>query len=79
MLAAAVLFHFSLIQSLPATGYLTHADKLMLGVYVSLLLNMLSTWLFMLGDEEYQEKVFRLARTIVPIVTFFVMVAATIL
>jgi len=40
MLAAAVLFHYSLIQSLPATGYLTHADKLMLGVYVSLLI----TW-----------------------------------
>ena len=32
MLAAAVLFHYSLMQSLPATGYLTRADKVMLGL-----------------------------------------------
>ena len=44
MLAAAVLFHFALMQELPATSYLTRADKLMLGVYVSLALGMLSTW-----------------------------------
>ena len=52
MLAAAVLFHYSLIQSLPATGYLTRADKLMLGVYLSLLLNMASTWALLLFEEE---------------------------
>ncbi len=79
MLAAAVLFHFSLIQSLPATGYLTHADKLMLGVYVSLLLNMASTWLMLLGEEEHAARVFRGARTLVPILTAFVMVAAIII
>ncbi|MFO0678518.1 MAG: hypothetical protein U0169_18415 [Polyangiaceae bacterium] len=78
MLAAAVLFHYSLIQSLPATGYLTHADKLMLGVYVSLMLNMLSTWLFMLGEEEWVAAVFRWARILVPVITLFVMVAACI-
>ena len=41
MLAGAVLFHFALMQELPATSYLTRADKLMLGVYTSLLLGML--------------------------------------
>jgi hypothetical protein len=78
MLAAAVLFHFSLIQSLPATGYLTHADKLMLGVYVSLLMNMASTWLLLLGDERWMEHVFKVARTVVPVLTAIVMVLAVV-
>ena len=78
MLAAAVLFHFSLIQSLPATGYLTHADKLMLGVYLSLLLNMGSTWMLMLGDERWMEHVFRVARTAVPILTAIIMILAVV-
>ncbi len=79
MLAAAVLFHFSLIQSLPATGYLTHADKLMLGVYLSLLLNMGSTWLLMLGDERWMEHVFKGARTLVPILTAIIMILAVVI
>jgi hypothetical protein len=78
MLAAAVLFHYSLIQSLPATAYLTHADKLMLGVYVSLLMNMASTWALLLFDEEGQHKVFTFARTWVPIATAVVMVLAVV-
>lgn len=78
MLAAAVLFHYSLTQALPATGYLTRADKLMLGVYVSLLLNMASTWIFMIVDEEKVEDVFRTARTWVPIATVVVMGAACV-
>ena len=79
MLAAAVLFHFSLIQSLPATGYLTHADKLMLGVYVALLLNMGSTWMLMLGDERWMDHVFKAARWAVPIFTTVIMVLAVVL
>ncbi len=79
MLAAAVLFHFSLIQSLPATGYLTHADKLMLGVYVSLLLNMGSTWMLLLGDERWMDRVFRYARTLVPILTALIMALSVVL
>ena len=78
MLAAAVLFHYSLIQSLPATGYLTHADKLMLGVYISLLLNMTSTWMCLLGDEKWAEMVFHKSRTIVPILTGIAMLLAVI-
>lgn len=77
MLAAAVLFHFSLMQELPATSYLTRADKLMLGVYVSLSLGMLSTWWMFLVKEENIDKVFRVARIAVPILTVIVMSAAT--
>lgn len=78
MLAAAVLFHYSLIQALPATGYLTRADLLMLGVYVSLLMNMGSTWFLLIVDEENLDVWFKRFRTLVPILTFFVMVAASI-
>ena len=76
MLAAAVLFHYSLIQSLPATGYLTHADKLMLGVYVSLLMNMTTTWVFMIVEEERIDFWFRFFRAWTPPATVLVMAAS---
>ncbi len=78
MLAAAVLFHYSLIQSLPATGYLTHADKLMLGVYVSLLMNMATTWVFMIVDEERIDFWFRFFRAWTPPATLLVMAASVL-
>ncbi len=77
MLAAAVLFHFSLIQALPATGYLTRADKLMLGVYVSLLLNMATTWAFLVVDEDMVETWFKRFRAWVPPLTAVVMALAS--
>ncbi len=74
MLAGAVLFHFSLTQALPATSYLTRADKLMLGVYICLLLGMMSTWMMFLVKEQRVESVFRIARVVVPTVSSIVMV-----
>ena len=76
MLAGAVLFHFALMQELPATSYLTRADKLMLGVYTSLLLGMLSTWVMFLVKEESMDRVFRIARVVVPFLTVVVMALA---
>ena len=78
MLAAAVLFHYSLVQSLPATGYLTQADKLMLGVYVSLLMNMATTWVFMIVDEERVDHWFRIFRAWTPPATLLVMLASVL-
>lgn len=78
MLAAAVLFHFALMQQLPAVSYLTRADKLMIGVYLSLLLGMLSTWCFFLVDEHNRDKVFIWARRIIPPVTVALMVFACV-
>jgi hypothetical protein len=75
MLAAAVLFHYSLTQALPATGYLTRADKLMMAVYACLLINMISTWFFMIVPEEKVNFVFRFARTWVPIASVALMAA----
>ena len=79
MLVAAVLFHYSLIQALPATGYLTPADKLMLGVYVSLLLNMISTWSLLAVSEENQDACYKFWRNYLPPFTAVVMIAAVVL
>lgn len=76
MLAGAVLFHFTLMQELPSTSYLTRADKLMLGVYISLALGMLSTWWMFLVDEQNVPKVFRIARITVPVLSMAVMALA---
>lgn len=76
MLAAAVLFHYSLMQSLPATGYLTRADKVMLALYVSLFLNMVSTWAFFVVDESKVERVFVLSRNLIPPITIAMLIAA---
>lgn len=73
MLAGAVLFHFSLMQELPSTMYLTRADKLMLAVYISLLLGMISTWWMFLVKEHNIPKVFRIARVTVPVLSLIVM------
>jgi hypothetical protein len=78
MLAAAVLFHYSLIQALPATGYLTAADKLMLGVYLCLFINMASTWVFLVIDESQLDRAFRLFRFWVPILSALIMVGTIV-
>jgi hypothetical protein len=79
MLAGAVLFHFALMQELPATSYLTRADKLMLGVYIVLLLGMLSTWCMFLVKAEHMDRVFQIARALVPALSALVMTAACML
>lgn len=76
MLAGAVLFHFALMQELPSTMYLTRADKLMLGVYVSLALGMISTWWMFLVKEERVPTVFRVARIAVPTLSAMTMALA---
>jgi hypothetical protein len=76
MLAAAVLFHYSLMQELPATSYFMRADKLMLGVYVSLLLGMISTWCMFLVKEKHVDQVFRISRIAVPLLVVLTMTLA---
>jgi hypothetical protein len=73
MLAAAVLFHFALIQQLPATGYLTRADKLMLSVYVILGFHMLISWLWFVFDEKHTERIKMLGKWIGVPVTFAIL------
>jgi hypothetical protein len=73
MLAAAVLFHFALMQELPATAYLSRADKLMMGVYLCLFMHMLSSWIWFVVDEKHTETIFRWAKYICAPLTFIIM------
>lgn len=73
MLAAAVLFHYALIQSLPATAYLTRADKLMLSVYVILGLHMFASLFWFFFDEKHTDLIFKLARLIGVPLTFIIL------
>jgi hypothetical protein len=76
MLAAAVLFHFALMQELPATAYLSRADKLMMGVYGCLFLHMLSSWIWFVFDESRTEVIFKWAKYICAPLTLIIMAVA---
>lgn len=73
MLAAAVLFHFALMQELPATAYLSRADKLMMSVYGCLFIHMLSSWIWFVVDEKHTETIFKWAKYILVPTTFAIM------
>ena len=75
MLAAAVLFHFALMQELPATPYLTRADKLMMAVYGALALHMLFTWMWFALDERHTERIFRFGKRVGVPLTFALLAA----
>jgi hypothetical protein len=79
MLAAAVLFHFALMQELPATAYLSRADKLMMGVYGCLFLHMLSSWIWFVLDESKTDTVFKWAKYICAPLTFVIMALAILI
>jgi hypothetical protein len=75
MLAAAVLFHFALMQELPATPYLTRADKLMMAVYAILALHMLLSWLWFAMAERHTERIFWFGKRVGVPLTFAILVA----
>ena len=79
MLAAAVLFHFALMQELPATAYLSRADKLMMGVYACLFLHMLSSWIWFIFDERRTEMIFKWTKYICAPITIVIMAVAVVL
>lgn len=79
MLAAAVLFHFALMQELPATAYLSRADKLMMAVYACLFLHMLSSWIWFTVDEKHIETLFKWAKYICAPLTFIMMACGILL
>lgn len=79
MLAAAVLFHFALMQELPATAYLSRADKLMMSVYACLFLHMLSSWIWFVFDEKHIETLFKWAKWVCAPLTFVIMACGILL
>lgn len=79
MLAAAVLFHFALMQELPATAYLSRADKLMMAVYGCLGMHMLGSWIWFVFDEKHTETIFKWAKYICAPLTFVIMAVGILL
>lgn len=75
MLAAAVLFHFALMQQLPATPYLTRADKLMMAVYAVLALHMSISWLWFALPERFTDRIFAIGKWIGVPLTFALLTA----
>jgi hypothetical protein len=66
MLASAVLFHYTIVQGLPPTAYLTGADKIMIAVYCGLMINLIATWCFFFIDEKYHNRIYMLGKYLVP-------------
>jgi hypothetical protein len=79
MLAAAVLFHFALMQALPATPYLTRADKLMMSVYVILGLHMVISLMWFFFAEKHQDRIFDLGKYIGAPLTVGILAAGILL
>jgi hypothetical protein len=79
MLAAAVLFHFALMQELPATAYLSRADKLMMAVYACLFLHMLSSWIWFVFHERYIEALFKWTKYTCAPITIILMACGILL
>jgi hypothetical protein len=61
-LLACVMFHLNVTSSIPPVGYLTFADKFLIGTYVVLVLSLLSTVLMMVhakrGDARLEKKIY---------------------
>jgi hypothetical protein len=66
MLAAAVLFHYTIVQELPPTAYLTGADKIMIAVYCWSYVKSLSYMVFFFFDEKYHYRIYILGKYTVP-------------
>lgn len=78
MLAAAVLFHYALLATLPETGYLIRADKIMLSVYASIFLNIATTLVVLKVDGKTVDRVLRIGRTWVPAAVVVIMIVGSL-
>jgi hypothetical protein len=82
-LLSATVFHLSLISSIPPTGYLTLADRIMLSVYTIFLYNLsASVYIMKLVDgkkAEQAERFNRKALRILPILIIILVIAQLVL
>jgi predicted Co/Zn/Cd cation transporter (cation efflux family) len=51
----------------------------MMSVYVSLVLNMLATWLWFVLDEKHTERVFKLGKWVIPPLTVVLFLIGSLL
>jgi len=77
-LLSATAFHLSLVNGIPPTGYLTFADRMMIGIYVLFLYNLsISVYIMRLVDKKKIEdatKFNQKALRLLPILIFAVII-----
>jgi hypothetical protein len=76
-LVAIVLYHISLVASVPATGYLTFVDKFMVATYVVIFLSLVVSVLLMVyvnnGQNARAEKLHLRTRWTIPVLWILLM------
>jgi hypothetical protein len=79
-LLAATTFHLSMLSGIPTTGYLTLADKIMIGVYTLFLCNLASSVLIMrLVDAKKPEDVMKIKGKAVKFLPFMIILIAVLI
>lgn len=77
-LVAVVLYHISLVSSVPATGYLTFTDKFMVWTYIIVFAALIVSVLMMIysnaGKIEIAERIHKRTRLLIPIVWILIMI-----
>lgn len=77
-LVAVVLYHISLVASVPATGYLTFTDKFMVWTYIIVFAALIISVLMMIysnaGKTEIAERIHKRTRLLIPIVWVVIMI-----
>ena len=79
-LLAATTFHLSMLSGIPTTGYLTLADKIMIGVYALFLYNLASSVFIMrLVDNKKPEDAMKIKGKAIKFLPFMVILIAVLI
>jgi hypothetical protein len=79
-LLAATTFHLSMLSGIPTTGYLTFADKIMIGVYTLFLYNLASSvYIMRLVDAKKPEDASKIRSAAIKFLPFMIVVMAVLI
>jgi hypothetical protein len=79
-LLAATTFHLSMLSGIPTTGYLTLADKIMIGVYALFLYNLASSVFIMrLVDNKKPEDALKIKGKAIKFLPFIIILIAVLI
>lgn len=79
-LLAATTFHLSMLSGIPTTGYLTLADKIMIGVYALFLYNLASSVVIMrFVDAKKPEDAMKIKGKTIRFLPFMVILIAMLI
>ena len=79
-LLSATAFHLSLVNGIPPTGYLTFADRMMVGIYTIFLYNLsISVYLMKMVDKKRNEDAERFNRKALRILPILIAIVIAIL